>query len=90
MPTPINIRTSPNFDGTMGTTSTEANPEVGQAIKTQAAQALQNAAPSASNFQIKFESDLEGVDPTSERAIYNHYGFVPRPQQQLVQEKKLA
>ena len=76
MPAPIAIRTSPNFDGTMGTTSTEANPELGQAIKSQAVQALQKAAPSASNFQVKLSTDLEGVDPTSERAIYNRYGFV--------------
>ena len=70
------IRTSPNFNGTMGTTSTEPNPEVGQVIKMAAAKELLKAAPSASNIQVKLITDLEGVDPTSERAIYNHFGFV--------------
>ncbi|SVE07344.1 uncharacterized protein METZ01_LOCUS460198 [marine metagenome] len=76
MPTPIAIRTSPNFDGTMGTTSTEPNPELGVAIKSQAVKALLAAAPSASNIQISLSNDLDGVHPTSERSIYNHYGFV--------------
>jgi hypothetical protein len=76
MSTPIAIRTSPTFDGTFSTTSVEANPELGQFIKASAAKALQKAAPSASNFQVKLSNDLDGVAPTSERSIYNHYGFV--------------
>ena len=70
------IRTSPTFDGTFGTTSTEPNPELGQFIKMTAAKALKKAVPSATNFQVKFTNDLDGVDPTSERSIYNHYGYV--------------
>ena len=70
------IRTSPNFNGTSGTTSTEPNPEVGQVIKMAAAKELLKAAPSASNIQVKLITDLDGVDPTSQRAIYSRYGFV--------------
>ena len=70
------IRSSPNFDGTIGTTSTEPNPELGKVIKQSAAKALLKEVPSVSNLQVKLASDLEGVDPTSERSIYNHYGFV--------------
>lgn len=70
------IRSSPDFNGTIGTTSTAPNPEVGLVIKTAAVKALRQAAPSVTNIRVKLVSDLEGVDPTSERAIYNHFGFV--------------
>ena len=70
------IRTSPNFDGTIGTTSTEPNPELGYMIKTAVAKELLNAAPSATNIKVELVTDLEGVHPTSERSIYNHFGFV--------------
>ena len=70
------IRTSPNFDGTIGTTSTEPNPELGFMIKTAVAKELLKSAPSAKDIQIKLLTDLDGVHPTSERSIYNHYGFV--------------
>jgi len=76
MPAPIAIRTNPTFDGTFSTTSTEANPELGKFIKMTAATALQKAVPNAKNFQVTLTNDLEGIDPTSERSIYNHYGFV--------------
>ena len=70
------IRTSPNFDGTIGTTSTEPNPELGYMIKTAAAKELLKAAPSAKDIQVQLHTDLDGVHPTSERSIYNHFGFV--------------
>ena len=70
------IRTSPNFDGTIGTTSTEPNPELGYMIKTAVAKEFTKAAPSAKNMQVKLLTDLDDVHPTSERSIYNHYGFV--------------
>ena len=70
------IRTSPTFDGTAGSTSSQPNPELGLVIKTAAAKALLKAAPSASNIQVTLKSTLDGVDPTSERAIYDHFGFV--------------
>jgi len=70
------IRTSPDFDGTIGTTSTEPNPELGFVIKTAVANELLKAAPSAKDIQVKLLTDLDGVHPTSERSIYNHFGFV--------------
>jgi len=74
--TPVRIRTNPNFDGTMGTTSTEANPEVETAIKVAVEKALEAKVAGATDIQVVLTSTLADVDPTSERAIYNHYGFV--------------
>jgi len=74
--TPVRIRTNPSFNGTMGTTSTEANPEVETAIKVAVEKALEAKIAGTIDIQVVLTSTLADVDPTSERAIYNHYGFV--------------
>ena len=67
---------NPAFDGTAGSTTTDANPALASAIKMAAAAALKTEVPSASNIRIQLSSTAEGVPPTSERALYDHFGFV--------------
>lgn len=67
---------NPAFDGTAGSTTADANPELASAIKMAAAAALKAEVPSASNIRIQLSSTAEGVPPTSERALYDHFGFV--------------
>jgi len=70
------IRPSPEFDKAMAKISSEPNPEVALLVMTAAVDALLRQCPKATKLETEFISSLEDVDPTSERSIYNHYGFV--------------
>ena len=72
----IPFRTNPNFDGTAASTLKEANPDLGYKVKTDVIRALLKACPSAHSIKVELVSTLPGVDATSERAIYDHYGFI--------------
>ena len=70
------VRPSPEFDETMAKISSEPNPEIALMVKAAAVDALLRQCPNATKLEVELISSLEDVDPTSERSIYNHYGFV--------------
>ena len=82
---PSAIRSGPHFDGTIGTTSTESNPEIMPAIAHAAQQAIEAEAPGATLKKINLTSAVEFTDAqgqtqvahaTSERALYNHFNHI--------------
>ena len=76
MPATISFPLSPNFNGRMASTSIEANPQRGRDLQRAIAEAFRKENPSVSTLAIKLISTTEGVPATSDRNIYNHYGFV--------------
>ena len=82
---PSAIRSGPNFDGTIGTTSTEGNPEIMPAIANAAKQAIEAEMPGATLKKIELTSSVEFQDDqgqtqvahaTSERALYNFFNHI--------------
>ena len=82
---PPKIRTNPDFDGTIGTTSTQPNPELMPAIAEAAQKAVANEIPGATIKQIELTSSVEFQNeqgatemahPTSERALYNFFNHI--------------
>ena len=82
---PSAIRTNPDFDGTIGTTSTQPNPELMPAIADAAQKAVEAERPGATIKQIEltssieFQNDcgkMEKAHPTSERALYNYFNHI--------------
>ncbi len=82
---PSAIRSGPNFDGTIGTTSTEGNPEIMPAIAHAAQQAVQAEMPGATLKKIELTSSVEYQNDqgqtqvahaTSERALYNFFNHI--------------
>ena len=45
-------------------------------VKVEVVRALLKACPSAQDIKVELVSTIPGVDATSERAIYDHYGFI--------------
>ena len=82
---PSTIRTNPDFDGTISTTSTQPNPELMPAIAESAQKAVEAEMPGATIKQIELTStvefknesgDAEMAHPTSERALYNFFNHI--------------
>ena len=82
---PSIIRSGPNFDGTIGTTSTEGNPEMMPSIASAAQKAIEAEMPGATLKKIELTSSVEYQDDqgqgqsahaTSERALYNFFNHV--------------
>ena len=82
---PSTIRTNPNFDGTISTTSTQPNPELMPAIAEAAQKAVESERPGASIKKIELTSSVEFQNesgnaemahPTSERALYNFFNHI--------------
>ena len=76
MPAAVNFPLSPTFDGTMSSTSTEGNPELGRKLQCAIAEAFRKDHPSVSTVAIKLISTTDGAPATSDRNVYNHFGFV--------------
>ena len=72
----IPFQNNPTFNGTAGSTRREANPDLGYQVKVEVVKALLKACPSAHDIKVELVSTIPGVDATSERAIYDHYGFI--------------
>ena len=72
----IPFQSNPAFDGTAASTRSEANPDLGYHVKVEVVRALLRACPSAQDIKVELVSTIPGVDATSERAIYDHYGFI--------------
>jgi hypothetical protein len=82
---PSTIRTGPNFDGTIGTTSTQSNPEMMPSIANAVQKALEAEMPGACLKKIELTSSVEYQDdqgnsqvahPTSERALHNFFNHI--------------
>ena len=72
----IPFQSNPAFDGTAASTRSEANPDLGYHVKVEVVRAPLKACPSAQDIKVELVSTIPGVDATSERAIYDHYGFI--------------
>lgn len=72
----IPFQSNPTFDGTTASTRRDANSDLGYQVKVEVVRALLKACPSAHDIQVELVSTIPGVDATSERAIYDHYGFI--------------
>ena len=67
---------SAELDQALGAICSEPNPELEEAVKTAARGVLLDEFPTALNIEFEFISTLDGASPSSERAVFNHYGFV--------------
>ena len=76
MPATVTFPLSPSFDGTMSTTSVEANPTLGRKLQYAIAKAFRKDNPSVNTVAVKLISTTDGAPATSDRNVYNHYGFV--------------
>ena len=65
------------LDQTMDSASTASNPGLTRRITRSVIMALKKQVVGVHSFRIHIYSQLPDVDPTSERAILNHYGRIP-------------
>ena len=76
MPATVTFPQSPAFDGTISTTSVDANPTLGRKLQCDIAKAFRKDYPSVNTVAVKLISTTEDAPATSDRNVYNHFGFV--------------
>jgi len=70
------IHSNPMIGGTIGTTTTNPDPALETKIKNDAVTLFKAKVPGLTNIRVMLSTLSTEWHPTSERAIYNHYGYV--------------
>ena len=70
------IHSNPNLDGTIATKTTTPDLFLETKIKNEAVTQFKATVPGLTNIRVMLSTPSTEWHPTSERSIYNHYGYV--------------